>query len=115
MQSCVARHGATNGATAAIEVGPAKVELLGVAKSTWNCHRFNVPATGSMSITKFGEPAGGSAAPSTSEGRRLEYAAFRLKHTKGGACTPASMAVLSHAHTSGPTNVSEPVKMFHVT
>src|SRR5260370_16197425 len=49
--------------------GPVKVELVGVAKSTWNLYRFKEFT--SKSIMKLGEFAGGDVCPSTSAGKRL--------------------------------------------
>jgi hypothetical protein len=50
------------------EVGPIKVEFAGVVKLTWNFHRFRrfVPKLSK----KFGEPAGGTVAPSRSDGSK---------------------------------------------
>ena len=59
MQSCVSGHGATNGAVPGMEIGPARVEFFGFAKSTWNFQRFKALDPGSIFIRKFGEPAGG--------------------------------------------------------
>src|SRR6266851_4864937 len=102
MQFSVVGHGAVNGATPGIEVGPKKVEFLGFAKSTWNFQRFKVLDAGSMFKRKFGEPAGGGVAPSRSEGKRLANALESWKHTNAGAATPLNMATRSHAHASAP-------------
>src|SRR4029077_16381278 len=101
MQSSVSGHGATNGAVPGMEMGPTRVEFRGVAKSTWNFQRVKALDPGSIFIRKFGEPGGGRA-PSKSEGRRLEYALERLKHTNCGAATPLNMPTRSHAHVSAP-------------
>ena len=74
MQSWVVGQGAVNAATPEIDVGPVKVELLGVVKSAWNFQRFNAPELGSISMKNSGEPAGGAVAPSKSAARRLAYA-----------------------------------------
>jgi hypothetical protein len=98
-----------------MEIGPTKVEFLGVAKSTWNLHRFNVLDPGSTFKRKFGVPGGGAAAPSRSEGKRLANELERLKHTNAGAATPFTMPTRSHAHVSAPTKALPFAKMFHVT
>src|SRR5437867_3503420 len=105
MQSWISGHGAVNGATPGMEIGPKKVEFLGFAKSTWNFQRFNAPVAVSTFMTKFGEPAGGAIAPSRSEGSRLANALVSWKHTNAGAATPCVMAMRSHAHVSAPVKV----------
>ena len=49
-------------------VGPVKVVLAELAKSTWNFHRFSEFAPKFMK--KFGEPAGGAVMPSRSDGSK---------------------------------------------
>src|SRR5262252_1860242 len=115
MQSCVVRHGDVNGATPAIEVGPTSVEFCVLTKSTCIFQMFNAPDAGSTLMRKFGEPAGGAAAPSRSEGSRLAYWLLRSKQTFAGACTPAIIPTRSRAQTSVPLKAPPPEKMFHVT
>src|SRR5689334_16381660 len=115
MQSCVVRHGAVNGATAPIAIGPVKVEFFVFAKSAWNFQRYSALEAGSTFIKKFGEPGGGGADPSRSDGSRLANPLLGLKQTNVGAETPPTMAERSNAHASGPRKLPAPEKMFQVT
>src|SRR5262249_37258360 len=92
-------------------VGPVRVELLGVAQSTWNFHRLSafVPKLSS----RFGVPAGGSpeppgprveVAPSRSEGSIPPKLELSWKHC-WVAAAPLSMLTRSNAHTLAPANV----------
>jgi len=60
-------HAAVKAATGTT-AGPVKVLLAGVAKSTWNFHRFS--AFEPKFTTYSGEPAGGAMDPSRSEASR---------------------------------------------
>src|SRR5258708_27112573 len=55
-------------AATGMTVGPVKVELAGVAKSTWNLKRFRL--LDPKNTRKFGSPAGGAVVPSRSAGSR---------------------------------------------
>src|SRR5579859_2700398 len=83
-----------NGEKAAtgIVIGPVKVELVGVAKSTWNLKRFRLLLP--KNTIKLGEPAGGGVVPSTSEGRSPPTEEPCWKQTCFAAC-PFSMALRS--------------------
>src|SRR5436189_3378519 len=101
MQSRVSTQGSVNAPTPDNVVGPLKVELLGLAKSTWNFQSCSAPLR-SSSIRKLGEPAGGPAPPSRSEGSRLYSVVASVKHTRAGDAAPASIAVRANAQASGP-------------
>src|SRR5258708_17014242 len=94
-------HAAGNAATGML-VGPVKVELAGVAKSTWNFHKLSefVPKFRYMS----GAPAGGALDPSRSDGSRLPKLELSWKQT-WVAAAPARIAALSSAHARAPTKV----------
>ena len=65
-------------AATAIFVGPVKVVLAELAKSTWNFHKLSELAPKFMK--KLGEPAGGSVLPSRSEGSRPPKLVLSWKH-----------------------------------
>src|SRR3954470_6220238 len=67
-------------AAVASVVGPVKVELAGVTKSTWNFQYASVLAVEPRATMNAGDPAGGSRAPSRSEGSTPPNAVVVLKH-----------------------------------
>src|ERR1035438_6567873 len=68
-------------AATGIRVGPVKVELVGVVKSTWNLYKLMLALpSGSSSATKFGVPAAGGVGPSKSEGCIAKSLELRWKH-----------------------------------
>src|ERR1041384_7344981 len=92
------------GVNAATEmlVGPPKVELAGVPKSTWNFQRFRelLPKF----TKKFGDPVGGSVLPSGAEGSTPPNAEDSWKQTCVAAA-PASIAARSYAQALDPAKV----------
>src|SRR5260370_40127731 len=68
-RSVALAHNSLKGATP-IRVGPEKLELEGLAKSTWNRKRFRWVES-ARSTKKLGSPGGGGALLSRSEGNRL--------------------------------------------
>jgi hypothetical protein len=94
-------HAGLNAATGMF-VGPTNVVLAGVAKSTCSFQRFRLFV--SKSTMKFGEPAGGSAVPSRSDGRMPPCWAPTLKHCCVAAA-PVSIFARSATQTSPPLNV----------
>jgi hypothetical protein len=91
-------------------VGPVKVELEGVVKSTWNLNRFSVVDVPS-SKKKLGEPAGGAVVPSKSAGSKLASLVPLWKHCMVAA-VPASIAARFRAQACGPINGPPSGKMF---
>src|SRR5258708_38252015 len=72
-------------AATGMTVGPVKVELAGVAKSTWNLKRFRL--LDPKNTRKFGSPAGGAGVPSRAAGGRRPAAPPLLVRTH--LCAPA--------------------------
>ncbi len=91
-------------------IGPVRVELEGVAKSTWNLNSFSVVEVPS-SKKKLGEPAGGAVLPSRSAGSKLASLVPFWKHCIVAAL-PASIAVRFMAQACGPMNKPPSGKMF---
>src|SRR5260370_36398468 len=78
-------------------IGPVRVELEGVAKSTWNLNSFSVVEVPS-SKKKLGEPAGGAVLPSRSAGSKLASLGPFWKHCIMAAlATRIAVRVLVHA------------------
>src|SRR6266851_1119000 len=85
----------------AIAMGPMNLELLGVAKSTWNLKRCSaVPLN--RSTKKFGSPTGGAVAPSRSDGKNENSVVFVKQ--MAFASVPANMAVRRKAQALAPRN-----------
>ena len=104
MRSTSAQSGVKAGT--GIRVGPLKVELLVLSKSTWNANidRLALPS-GSSSIKKLGVPAAGGVAPSRSDGNIPNWLEFCWKHWMVAAL-PASILVRSAAQTFAPTKAA---------
>ncbi len=81
-------------AAVASVVGPVKVELAVVTKSTWNFQYASVLAVEPRPTRNSGEPAGGRRAPSRSAGSTPPKAVLVLKHTCVAAW-PASILARS--------------------
>jgi hypothetical protein len=83
-------------------VGPVKVELAGVMKSTWNFHKL------SEFVPKFmknaGSPLVGRMVPSMSDGNRLATLLLCWKQSMV-AVFPASIALRFAAQASAPKNM----------
>src|SRR5260370_2784905 len=94
-------HAAVNAATGMV-VGPVKVELAGVVKSTWNFHRLSTFEP--KFREKYCSPAAGAIVPSRSYGNRLPTLELCWKQT-WVAAAPARIAALSNAHARAPTKV----------
>src|SRR5437899_1953503 len=95
-----------------IAVGPVKVELLGLLKSTWNLKRFNV--LGAEKVRKkFGSPAGGAVVPSRSEGNRLATLEPCWKQTMLAA-PPLSINGRSKAQGFAPVNTIPKANVFEL-
>src|SRR5258708_8409156 len=86
-------------AATGMTVGPVKVELAGVAKSTWNLKRFRL--LDPKNTRKFGSPAGGAVVPSRSAGRTAPPPLPPLEHTPGPAPPPPPFFA-SYTHAAGP-------------
>src|SRR5260370_30817530 len=101
MQLPPPEHAAVNAATGML-VGPVKVELAGVAKSTWNFHKLSefVPKFRYMS----GAPAGGALDPSRSDGNRLPTLELSWKQTCVSTA-PVSILLQTNAHARAQPNV----------
>ncbi len=91
-------------------MGPVRVVLEGVAKSTWNLNRSSVVDVPS-SKKKLGEPVGGAVVPSKSAGSKLASLVPFWKHCIVEAL-PASIAVRFKAQACGPINEPPNGKMF---
>src|SRR5260370_9575136 len=103
-------HRAVKGATP-IKVGPEKLELVGVAKSTWNWKRFRWVES-ARSTRKLGSPGGGGVLLSRSEGNRLPTLLGSWKQMDV-AEFPASIFVRPYPQPSTPAKLAE--KMLKVT
>src|SRR3954465_10999684 len=85
-------------AAVASVVGPVKVELAVVTKSTWNFQYASVFAVEPRPTMNAGEPEGGRRDPSRSDGNRPPKAVLVLKQTCAAAA-PASILARSYAQT----------------
>src|SRR6516225_3230089 len=95
----LSEHASVNGATG-ISVGPVKVELAGLLKSTWNRKKFRSDASATPTI-KLGDPTGGDVFPSRSDGSRLETLGGSWKQMIVAAF-PASIFARSSAQAIAP-------------
>src|SRR5437773_239225 len=86
-------HGSEKAAVARLE-GPVSVVLAGVVQSTWKLQYASWLAPEPSATMWLGDPAGGWADPSRSDGRRPPKLEPMLKHCCLAAC-PVSMLVLS--------------------
>src|SRR6266853_3897899 len=100
-------HAGLNADTA-IFTGPVKVLADGVAKLTWNRHRFR------LLVPKLrkspGEPAGGAVLPSRSAGSNPPKLELNCEHCCV-ATLPASMLARSNAQTLEPAKLDPLLKM----
>src|SRR5258708_12330420 len=95
-------HSSLKGATP-IKVVPEKLELVGLAKSTWNRKRFRWVES-ARSTKKLGSPSGGGVLLSTSEGNRLPTLLGCWKQMDV-AEFPVSIFVRSYAPAIAPANL----------
>src|SRR5258708_38957634 len=91
-------------------IGPVRVELEGVAKSTWNLNSFSVVEVPS-SKKKLGEPAGGAVLPSRAAGSKLASLVPLLKHCIVAA-PPTNLPLRFMAQGCGPKNQPPTGKLF---
>src|SRR5438445_12764664 len=89
-------------------MGPVRLALAGLAKSTWNFHSLSEFEP--KLRRKFGEPAGGAVGPSRSEGSTPPKLVLSWKHCCVAAA-PASMAVRSKAQSLAPAKDEPLLKM----
>src|ERR1035437_9026064 len=83
-------------------VGPVKVVLAEVAKSTWNFQRLS--EFDPKFMKKSGELAGGAVVPSRSDGSRLANEVLSWTHCCVAVGSPARIFVRSRAHALAPAN-----------
>src|SRR5713226_9781240 len=91
-------------------VGPVKVELAGVAKSTWNFHSRSEFEP--KFRKKLGEPAGGAVDPSRSDGNSPPKDELNWKQTCVAAA-PLRIAAPSNAQAFEPAKVVPLLKMLY--
>src|SRR6202521_2566921 len=103
-------HAAENAATGKL-VGPTNVEFAGVVKSAWNFHRSSELVL--KATKKFGEPAGGAALPSRSDGSSPPYTLLSWKQICDAAVA-AIIALRLNAQARPPTKVL-PLNMLKLT
>src|SRR5260370_26373820 len=99
-------HSSLKGATP-IKVGPEKLELVGVAKSTWNWKRFRWVES-ARSTRKLGSPGGGGGLLSRSEGNSLPTLLAAWKQMDV-AEFPASIFVRSYEQASAPAKLGQKI------